>query len=84
MKYTDNQLITNSELDIYYSLSIDEFYDNAYYYLVGFINNSKLNLKYCYYNPTRNEHKEAASDSLLYMIMLMILIIIHILFRIKD
>ena len=64
LKYTDNQLITNSELDIYYSLSIDEFYDNAYYYLVGFINNSKLNLKYCYYNPTRNEHKEAASDSL--------------------
>ena len=64
LKYTGNRLITNSELDLYYSLAIDEFYNNAYYYLVGFINDSKFNLKYCYYNPTRNEHKEVASGSL--------------------
>ena len=76
LQYTSNSLISNFDLDLYYTIAIDEFYNNLYYYLVGFINDNKLNLYYCYYDPSRRENKFANSGSLILMIIIQDIILL--------
>ena len=63
LQYSGDSLI-DSDKDIYYTLSIKYLYNNAYYYLVGYIYNSKLNLNYYSYDITTKQNLKIVSDSL--------------------